>query len=176
MNNTAQPPAAPAGTVLRASGKDGPQRIRVNGKWWTPRAEETFLDSLAASCNVTWSAAQAGFSAVTVYNRRRADPAFAARWQAALEQGYCRLEVELVGTATDFLARLRLDPDLPLKAMSVKEAISLLGMHRAVVRNGEARRPGWHARPRTLDEMRDSILAKLEAIEAARATGEDDAA
>jgi hypothetical protein len=164
---------APAGSVVRGSGKDGPQRIRVNGQWWTPKAEQAFLDFLATSCNVSWSAAQTGFSAVTVYNRRRADPAFAAKWQAALEQGYARLEMELVGTATDFLGQLRLDPELSLKAMSVKEAISLLGMHRAVVKNGEARRPGWQARPRSLEEMRASILTKLEAIEAARIASQD---
>ena len=158
--------AAPGGTVLRASGKDGPQRIRVNGKWWNDEAETIFLDHLAASCNVSWSAAEAGFSTVTVYNHRRTDPAFAAKWEAALEQGYLRLETELVGTATAYLDRLKLDPDLPLKAMSVRDAISLLGMHRT---RGIGTGPGrFMARPRSLDEVRDSILAKFEAIEAAR--------
>lgn len=145
----------------------------MNGKWWTEESEAVFLDHLAASCNVSWSAAQSGFSAVTVYNRRRTDPGFAARWEAALEQGYVRLETELVGTAVAYLDRLKLDADLPLKAMSVREAISLLGMHKT---RGLGAGPGrLHARPRSMDEVRDSILRKLEAVEAKRRRAEDEA-
>jgi hypothetical protein len=36
---------------------------------------------------------------------------------------------------------------------------------------GEGRRPGWRGRPRSLDEVRASILTTLEAIEAARRAG-----
>ena len=155
-----------SGTVLRAGGKDGPQRVRVAGKWWTPEVEAAFLDHLAASCNVAWSAAQTGFSAVTVYNHRRTDPAFARRWQDALDDGYIRLETELLGTAVGYVERLRADDELPLKHMSVREAVSLLNRHG---RGDPATRGGrFQARPRSLDEVRDSILAKLEAIEAAR--------
>lgn len=153
-------------TALRPSGKDGPQRVRINGKWWTEEDEAVFLDHLAASCNVAWSAAQTGFSAVTVYNRRRTDSVFARRWQEALADGYIRLETELLGTAVTFVERLRSDDELPLKHMTVREAIALLNRHG---RGDPATRGGrFQARPRSLDEVRDSILAKLEAIEAAR--------
>ena len=178
--NMSKPRKPPAGTIVRAGGKDGPQRIRVNGKWWTPEAETVFLDHLAASCNVAWSAAQAGFSAPTVYNHRRTDANFARRWQAALADGYIRLETELLGTATAYVERLRADPELPLKHMTVQQAISLLNRHGKA---GDPARGGarFQSRPRTLDEVRDSILAKLEAIEAARRAeaqderGEDEA-
>src|SRR5690606_32774550 len=120
------------------------------------------------SCNVAWSAAQTGFSVVTVYNRRRTDPAFARSWAEALDHGYIRLETELLGTATSYVERLREDPDLPLKHMSVREAISLLRRHGGKGADPSARGGRFQARPRSLDEMRDSILAKLEAIEAAR--------
>src|SRR5690606_5426529 len=79
---------APAGTILRGSGKDGPQVVASNGGRWTDKARQRFLDELGASCNVTRAAALSGFSKVAVYRRRRADPVFAADWQAALEQGY----------------------------------------------------------------------------------------
>ncbi|MBO9622769.1 MAG: hypothetical protein J7500_08655 [Sphingomonas sp.] len=157
-----------AGLVLRASGKDGPQRIRVKGKWWTPQSEGVFLDHLAASCNVAWAAAQCGFSAVTVYNHRRTDAAFAQKWREALDEGYIRLETELLGTATDYVERLREDPELPLKHMSVREAISLLRRHGGPGGNPSARGGRFQARPRSLEEVRDSILEKLESIEAAR--------
>jgi len=157
-------PVAPA-LVLRASGKDGPQRVRVNGKWWTPEAEATFLDHLAVSCNVAWSAAEAGFSTQTVYSHRRTDPDFARRWDEALDDGYVRLQTELLGTAIGYVERLRSDPELPLKHMSVREAITLMNRHGG---DRAARGGRFRARPRSFDEVRDSILDKLEAIEAAR--------
>jgi len=158
-------PERPGGPIR--DHKDGPQRIRINGKWWSPEAEASFLDHLAASCNVAWSAEQAGFSAPTVYNHRRSDANFARRWMEALADGYIRLETELLGTATAYVERLRADPELPLKHMSVQQAISLLNRHG---KGGDpATRGGrFTPRPRSPDEVRDSILAKLEAIEAAR--------
>jgi hypothetical protein len=47
--------------------------------------------------------------------------------------------------------------------MSVKDALAILGHHRREVTGGPRSRRQW-ARPRSLDEMRDSILAKLEAV------------
>lgn len=169
MDASEQASETPSTTTPIRSHKDGPQRIRVAGKWWSPEAEATFLDHLAASCNVAWSAAQAGFSAVTVYNHRRTDPGFARQWEEALEHGYIRLETELLGAATDYVQRMREDEDLPFKDMTVREAISLLGRHGARNGGGPTARGGrFQARPRSLDEMRDSILAKFEAIECAR--------
>lgn len=161
-------PRGPAGSRIRASGKDGPQIIESKGKRWTDTAEARFLDRLATSCNVTASAAEAGFSTVAIYNRRRSDPAFAARWQVALDQGYARIEMLLVLRAEQVLEGDMPDPESPIAAMTVKEAINVLQLHRAAVKGDGARAPGWRARPRSLDEMRDSILAKLEAIESAR--------
>ena len=163
------PPASPA-TVLRPSGKDGPQRIRLgpNAKRFTPEAQAVFLDHLAASCNVSWSAAQAGISTVTAYNHRRANPGFARDWEEALRHGYVRLETELLGTAIEYAARLRSDDDLPLKHMSVREALALLHRHGGRPGGPTARDGRFRPRPRSFDEARESILAKLEAIEAAR--------
>ena len=148
----------PAGTIIRSSGHR-----------WTDEAEAIFLDNLAASCNVKLSAAAAGFSTVAIYNRRRSDPGFAERWQAALAQGYARIEMALVKSATDALDGLKLDPETPIPTMTVKDAINILQLHHASVKGGDTRRPGWLARPRSLDEVRESILRKLAAFEAARA-------
>jgi hypothetical protein len=155
----------PRGSRLRPDHKDGPQRIRISGAWWSDEAERIFLDHLAASCNVSASAAAAGFSAVTVYNHRRSDPGFAARWQEALDQGYARVEMELVRTATDYLAGLDLS-DLPLKGMTVRDAVTILGMHR-VRGSGDGRGPRFSSTPRGLDEVRESIILKLERIASA---------
>jgi hypothetical protein len=167
-------PASPALT-LRPSGKDGPQRVRTSGaKRFTPEAQAMFLDHLAASCNVSWSAAQAGVSTVTAYTHRRASAGFARDWEDALRHGYVRLETELLGTAIEYAARLRSDDDLPLKHMSVREAIALLHRHGGAPGGPTARGGRFRPRPRPLEEARDSILAKLEAIEAARRLEGDD--
>lgn len=154
---------APAGTILRGSGKDGPQVVASNGGRWTDKARQRFLDELGASCNVTRAAALSGFSKVAVYRRRRADPVFAADWQAALEQGYVRLEMLLVQRAAERLEGDVADPDAPFADITVRDAIAISQLHRASVK-GEGKSPGWRARPRSLDEMRESILKKLEAI------------
>lgn len=172
MGDEAEGRRGPAGTILRAGGKDGPQRIESSGARWTAEAEALFLDQLGASCNVGRSARLAGFSKEAVYRRRRLDPGFAERWQAALEQGYVRIETALVRAAGDALEGRIPDPETPFPEMTVRDAINVLQLHRAAVK-GEGRAPGWRALPRTLDEMRDSILAKLEALDAAEESNGD---
>ena len=158
----------PAGTSARRNGKDGPQIIRTAGKRWSIEAEQLFLDHLSATCNVRAAAAHAGFSTVAIYKRRQREPVFARAWEAALEHGYTRLETALVGVAGDTFEGVAHDPDSPIPPMNARDAIAVLQLNRAAVK-GEGRRCGWPARPRSLDELRDGILAKFDAIEAARA-------
>ena len=61
------------------------------------------------------------------------------------------------------------DPDSPIPQMTARDAIALLKLHAASVHGG-ARSPGWRGRPRSLDEVRQSILGKLAAIHRARGT------
>ena len=157
----------PPGSRLRPDHKDGPQRVRSSGARWTDEAEAIFLDRLAASCNVAWAAEEAGFTCMTPYYHRRKDPAFAERWDAALDQGYARLELELVRTANDYLAGFDVDDGRPLRDMTVREAIAILGKHRARSAGKDGRHARFEARPRSLAEVRDSILAKIEAFDRA---------
>lgn len=157
-------------SLIRVRGQAGPQFL--SAKYWTAESEAAFLDHLAASANVTRAAARAGFSKVTVYNKRRSDPGFATRWQAALEQGYARLEMMLVRSATNAMSLEPPDPEAPFAEMTVAEAMNLLRLHHAAAKGQGPRAPGGRWRPRPLDELRDSILLKLEAIEAARQAGE----
>lgn len=159
--------AGPAGTCLRAGGKDGPQIIHSEGRRIADEAEELFLDSLAASCNVTWSAKAAGFSKEAFYKRRRRDPRFAERWQAALAQGYARLEAALVKAAVDTMEGRAPDSDIPIPPMSVRDAVAILKLHRDSV-HSVGKRPGWRGPPRALAEVKRSILTKLAALERAR--------
>lgn len=157
----AQPGISGTGVLV---GKDGPQLIRSTGKRWSDEAEAVFLDHLAASCNVTASAEACGFSGRAIYARRRNDPAFAQRWQAALETGYAHIEALLMQRTVEALEGFEPDPETPVLApKTFNEARQLLGHHRNTVEGGPRSRRQW-ARPRSLDEMRDSILRKLEAI------------
>lgn len=154
---------------VRAGRKNAPQVVAATGKFWSDETEAAFLDQLAACCNVKMAAKAIGYSFTTLYWRRRRDPGFAERWQAALEQGYSRIEALLMSGAEDALSGRLPDPDTPIPAMTVKEAIDLLRLHQAAVRGRGYRAPGRPARVRTLDEVRASILAKVTAIKAARA-------
>lgn len=162
------PRSGPAGTTHRLTGKDGPQLIHSAGHRWTDEAERIFLDRLGASCNYTHSARAAGFSREAVYKRRRRDPAFQRRCDDAVAQGYARIEALLVESAEHALEGRAPDPDSPIPPMSVRDALAILQLHRRTAR-GEGKGAGWRARPRSLDEVRDSILAKLAAFERARA-------
>ena len=158
----------PEGTALHF-GRHGPQRVSTRGHRWSDEAETLFLDHLAATANVSASAEACGFSPQALYARRRNDPAFMQRWDVALAQGYAHSEALLVQRAIEALEGVEPDPDTPIiiRDMTVKDALILLGHHRRNIEGGPRSRRQW-ARPRTLDEMRDSILRKLEAIEGAR--------
>lgn len=149
---------------LRKSGKDGPQIITAGDKSWSEGKEQKFLDVLGASCNVTYAVRASGLSRGALYQRRRKDPAFAARWQSALSQGYVRIEMLLIENAERTLSGRAPDPDCSIPPMTVKEAMNLLQLHRGDVHEGGNRRKKWNARPRPLEEVRESILARLEAI------------
>jgi len=147
----------------------GMQRVRCR-RQWTERAEERFLDQLAASCNVETSCQEAGVSHTTVYRHRRKRPEFAAKWQEALEQGYARLEMVALEGAIAALQGAGPDASRPIAGMSAETAIRLLTLHRAAV-TGVGKKSGWQRPRRSIEEAQASILAKLEAIEALRAAG-----
>ena len=157
----------PAGSAIK-DGKDGLQVVTSKGHRWTEEAEAIFFAHLALTCNVTQSAAMAGFSATRMFQKRRNEPDFARKWQAAIDQGHARLEALLVQRAIETLEGFAPDADTPVPAVTFKDAMSLLGHHRARVEGGPRSRRSW-ARPRSLDEVRDAILAKLEAIAPAAA-------
>ena len=158
------PVAGIEGYCLRASGKDGPQIVQCTSKSWNEEREQVFLDALGASCNVTLAAQACGLSKGALYWRRRVDPGFADRWQAALSQGYVRVEMLLLDLAENTLAGRAPDPDSPIPAMTVKEAMNLLQLHAATAHKTGNGRRHWRARPRELEEVRESILARFEAI------------
>jgi hypothetical protein len=157
----------PAGSRVRRYSKTGrAMRVETGGRQWSDEAETLFFDHLAASCNVTTSAAAAGFAHTTVYRYRLTRPEFAARWQAALCQGYARLELALLNAALETVGDVDVaasfDADRPIPKMSVDQAMDLLRRHHRIA--GGVPVVGERARRRSLEEVRASILRKVEAI------------
>ena len=91
--------------------------------------KRTFLEALAQSSNVMAAAKQAGAAPSAVYKERRNDPAFAAKWLAALHEGYDNLEIELLGYLRD---------PQPRRKMDVTAALRLLAAHRDTVERRRA--------------------------------------
>jgi len=83
------------------------QARRMRRNQFSRERKEAFLAHFAATCDVTASAAAAGVCESTVYEHRRSDPAFAAAWPDALEQGYARLEAEAVAQRIKALEALK---------------------------------------------------------------------
>jgi hypothetical protein len=75
------------------------QRCTASKNSWTKARKAKFLAGLAESCNVKASCRALGLAASNAYRRRVRDPDFAAQWEWALQQGYVRLEGELLAHA-----------------------------------------------------------------------------
>jgi hypothetical protein len=103
-----------------APAADGPRR----SNW-----RAIFFDALAETSNLTAAAARANVTSRTIYALRREDRDFAARWLAALGEGYDNLEMELVGYLRD---------PQPRRKMDVTAALRLLAAHRETVERRRA--------------------------------------
>ncbi|HZU62737.1 MAG TPA: hypothetical protein VFF98_03555 [Novosphingobium sp.] len=124
------------------------------GKGVRSQWRRVFLAELAATSNVSAAARKARVSTTKAYELRRADPAFARAWRAALCEGYDHLEMEL-------LRRLRCGEIKPAagarrsaRAFDNATALRLLTAHRETV-----------ARERAVqgEEDADAILASINA-------------
>lgn len=88
------PTAAPA-----AAPPPDPARVQTPHERWNNKRTALFLDHLAATSNVNEALAVSGMSQSSLYRRRRECSAFRAAWDEALDEGYNRLEAELLNRA-----------------------------------------------------------------------------
>jgi hypothetical protein len=136
--------------VKGTGGSGGGKRVqiaRARLKQWTPRVEDRFLATLAATCNVKAGCAEVGMTAASAYAHRKRWPAFAARWDEAILAGYERLDAGLAAGAIALL-----DPELPelygppiapvVAPLSVDDAIRLVRLHERRAREAAWRRLG----------------------------------
>ena len=133
---------------------------------FTEARKETFLAHFAGTCDLAASAEAAGVCADTVNNHRRKDPDFAAACQAALEQGYERLEEEAV--------RQRLEAQRKLKEGVLPEGEAAAEFERQMKLLAHWRRRSGDLGPRTIgsehrkrgtfDEAMEALERKLRAL------------
>lgn len=124
-------------TVQRgAAGSAQKRAARKDG--WTAARRKKFMESLAATCNVSEAARVAGMNLSSAYYQKARDAGFAREWASALSVGYSELEAlllrqSLFGTEQE---ELLLDAEGMVKSRKVKRghpttlAIRLLTAHR----------------------------------------------
>jgi hypothetical protein len=151
------------------------QIARARLHQWTPRVEDRFLATLAATCNVKAACAEVGMTAASAYGHRERWPGFARRWAAAIREGYARIEAALMENGENLFSSPELPPEAPMPPMTVEQAIHILHMHRNEVKEIGGR-PGRWRRPRGLDEVRPSLLRKLAAVAHRHGLSESDKA
>lgn len=139
----------------------------------TPAGERIFLAHLGATANVRLSAAATGIGWNAIYARRRNSSRFAAEMDAALAEGYDRLELALLAHAiasiepdgTD-LGAWRPQADAlpePLERMRAADALLLLGYRRTNIVEG--RRHKFHvayASEAETDAALDTVIGRIE--------------
>ena len=157
--------------VKGTGGSGGGKRVqiaRARLKQWTPRIEDRFLATLAATCNVKAACAEVGMTAASAYAHRKRWPGFAKRWDAAIEEGFQRLEIALLQNGENLFSSAELPPEAPMVAMTFADAIHLLHMHKhGVLGLGKAPGQSWRP-PRSLNDpaIGPSILRKIAIVEA----------
>lgn len=89
------------------TGHGRPSRRKVRHVRFDAARQLTFFTHLGRSCDVIAAAAEAGICPRAVYVQRRKDPAFAAKFQAALAEGYAWLDAELARQRLEAKERAR---------------------------------------------------------------------
>jgi hypothetical protein len=167
------PPAEAGGEIRIASNNRRlMQRRRMRHVRFDERRKGVFLAAFALSCDLLAAAAAAGVCERTVYYHLQRDRAFAEAFQAALEEGYRRLEAEAVRGRLEAQKRLRAAIEaaeaagepLPVaeEGLEFDRAMKLLA--RWERRNGRlGRREVGHGRQRrwTFEEAIEALDRKL---------------
>lgn len=150
-------------TILSGADRRIIQKRATRKSGWTKARRTIFLDTLAMTCNVRRSAADAGLDPTGAYALRRRDPTFAALWEDALEVGAARLNAALLAHSLSQIG----DDDNPVGERAEPPAgpfdpyvaIKLLQLREA--RNRKGSPPSAVA---TLEEVDAALTRRIAAI------------
>jgi hypothetical protein len=156
--------------VVRGSGGSGGGRrvqiARARAGQITARTEKRFLATLAATCNVKAAYQAAGISKGAIYTHRQRWPAFATRWDDALDTGYAKIQAALVDAACNLFSDLApegIEVDGPIPAMRFEDAMHLLHMHRKYL-HGTGRGDGLIERRRKDQASVAALVKRMKAL------------
>lgn len=140
------------------------QQRAVRKDGWTIAKRKIFLDTLAATCNVTRAVEATGMNVQGLYRLKERDGEFAGLWQQALAQGVERIEEQLLahtmgaptgenpGEERDVIEPVPFDPLLALKVLQWRRDID--GPRRT-------RKQPFYAKPADVDA---ALMARLDAL------------
>ena len=155
--------------VVRGTGSSGGgkrvQIARARAGQITAAVEDRFLAGLEDTCNVQAALAEAGVSKGAIYTHRKRWPAFERRWQAAIEEGYARLDFVLLECASNPMST-------PEQKARGEAALRAAHMHKYQAA-GIGKKPGGWGRQPSIDEVANKILRKVEAMKRADAIEEE---
>lgn len=104
---------------------------------WTKGKRDAFLAELAATANVRASARAVGMSEGCVYRLRLRSTEFRRDWEAALREGYARLELVMLERAINGTDAEAGKAAGKMADYSDRLGLALLAAHRATVRGEE---------------------------------------
>ena len=133
------------------------QKRRKRHQIFGVRARTVFLEHLAATCNVQESTKAARVAVSTVYANRMRDAGFRADWDAALEQGYARLEAALIERAARGAERIEISGD------AIVEGMELLRHHQRGLAGFNVPKRNVPKRVE-IEEVTAKLIRKLKAI------------
>ena len=165
--------AAAQELVVRRSKRCGTQLVRAARGRWSLRKQRRFLAWLERTGNVRRAARAAGISTTALYERRAKYARFRADWDEALARATPSLRSFVVAAAiATFDPESAADDDAdepPLPTVTVAEAIAILRLDGTGGGDRAGRPPSalrYGPPPPTIEQVRESILRRLDAIEA----------
>jgi hypothetical protein len=169
LRSSSTPPEPAAGDEGRLHPNKGRelQAARTGGrKLFDAARRQVFLEWLAATANVSWSAEKAGICYQTVWKHRMNDPVFAEAFDRALDQGVVRGRARLIETRRP---RIDMAGDLAAPELDEIDPQTMLQVLREHERGrggpaaGMGRKQGRRPRIATNAEVRAALVKRLEA-------------
>jgi hypothetical protein len=130
-----------------------------------PGERKAFLIHLAETSNVSESCKIAKVHSRQVYDLRKRSDDFRARWEAALAEGYARIEAWLMEITLGVANGKPLPKKIAANVQAQRIALSLLSAHRTSVR-GAASTPAKRVHARTSKVANDRVETKLRGMRA----------
>lgn len=154
-----------AGQTLHNGNTGKPQVRPVRKDGWTAAKRGSFLDHLAATCNVTASAGHVGMAVSSAHRIRRIEPEFAEQWRVALEAGFDRLQAMLIERA---MGPMRVEigetPMPDVSTMDTELAMRLIESHRRTIAGAPRRRGRPVSSGATEEETNAELLKRLKIL------------